>query len=223
MFIATGILLIVVPLGFNVCFFMLQRSFDYPGILRRPTAEILERFVAGGRRLQATWYAFAFTALLFTPIPVMVFGVFPGTAWYDAVGTVLGVVAGVLQTIGLLRWPFLVPTLAAIQRDPAASPARREAAEVTFEAFHRFVGGAIGEHLGYMLTAFWSLSVCASLILRPGVIDPWFGWLGLVPAIGILYGVLEEVGVKSAAMVNAIAYVLWSLWLIALGVRMVFF
>jgi len=33
----TGVLLIVVPIGFNVVFFLLQRLFEYPDILRKPT------------------------------------------------------------------------------------------------------------------------------------------------------------------------------------------
>jgi hypothetical protein len=219
MLILTGILLIAVPLAFNVAFFALQRSFDYPEILRRPTGEILERFAAGGSRLRGTWYFFAFTALLFIPIPLLVFQFFAPAPWYLFIGTVIGVIAGLLQAIGLMRWPFLVPMLADAWRDPATSPARKEAIGVTFEAFHRFIGGAIGEHMGYMLTALWSIALSIALLLAPSVIEPWFGWMGLIAALGILYGVLEEVGVKSAAMINAIAYIVWSLWLIAIGVR----
>jgi uncharacterized protein DUF4386 len=221
MLIVTGILLIAIPLAFNLTFFALQRSFDYPDILRRPTSEVLERFAAGGSRLRATWYIFAFTALLFTPLPVLVHGLFPVAPWYLAAGTALGVVAGFAQVVGLMRWPFLVPLLVSIHRDPAATPARREAAEVTFAAFHRFVGGAIGEHVGYLLTAAWSIIVSIA-VLETGIVEFWFGWIGIIAAAGIIFGVLEEVGVKSAAMVNAIAYIVWSLWLIALGVRVLF-
>jgi hypothetical protein len=44
---AAGVVLIVAPLWFNASFALLGRRFDYPNILRRPTAEILERFRAG--------------------------------------------------------------------------------------------------------------------------------------------------------------------------------
>jgi hypothetical protein len=36
-----GILLIVTPLAFNAAFGLLAARFDYPDILRRPTAEVL--------------------------------------------------------------------------------------------------------------------------------------------------------------------------------------
>ena len=73
----TGLLLIVVPLAFNASFFLLQRAFDYPDILRRPADTILRRFKEGGAPLRRLWYAFALSAVLFTPVPVLVQQVFP--------------------------------------------------------------------------------------------------------------------------------------------------
>jgi lysophospholipase L1-like esterase len=43
-----GVLLIAVPVLFNVAFFELGRAFEYPAILRREPGEILRRFSAGG-------------------------------------------------------------------------------------------------------------------------------------------------------------------------------
>jgi hypothetical protein len=154
--------------------------------------------------------------MLFTPIPILVYQLFPSRPGYLAAATAAGVFAGLAQVVGLLRWPFLVPTLADAYRDPNASPARRDAVLVVFEAFHRFAGGAIGEHIGYLLTALWSLLLGAAIV-QTGFLPSWLGWIGIVTGLGILYGVLEEVGVESAATVNAISYIVWSLWLIALG------
>ena len=42
-----------------------------------------------------------------------------------------------------------------------------------------------------------------------------FGWVGLVTALGIFVGVLEEAGFTPAARINALSYVAWSLWLVA--------
>lgn len=46
-----GLLLIVIPIAFNITFFLLQRSFEYPNILRKPTDYILRRFKDGGAPL----------------------------------------------------------------------------------------------------------------------------------------------------------------------------
>jgi hypothetical protein len=214
----TGLFLILVPLAFNATFFRLQRTFDYPDILRRPTEEVLRRFHAGGPALRLSWYLFALSAILFTPVPVLVHALFGVSAppWL-VVGTTLGVVAAVMQFVGLIRWAFLVPMLATHYVDPQASAATRDAVTIVFEAFHRFVGVAIGEHLGYIFTAAWTLLLCAAIITT-GHVSPSFGWLGIIPALGILAGVFEEAGLKAAAPINAVGYVLWSLWLIALGV-----
>jgi hypothetical protein len=68
----TGLLLIVVPIAFNAAFFLLQRAFEYPDILRKPTDYVLQRFKEGGAPLRRLWYAFTLSAVLFTPVPVLV-------------------------------------------------------------------------------------------------------------------------------------------------------
>ena len=52
------------------------------------------------------------------------------------------------------------------------------------------------------------------------LVNPLFGWLGIIPAVGVLIGVFEETGFKAAGAINAISYILWSVWLIALGVTL---
>ncbi len=106
----TGLVLIALPIAFNVLFFLLGRAFDYPNILRKPTDHILTQFTSGGRRLIALWYAFAMTALLAIPMALLLGAVFdmdyPQLA---AVSVIIGVLSGLTQAMGLLRWPLLVP------------------------------------------------------------------------------------------------------------------
>ena len=216
----TGLLLIVVPIAFNVTFFLLQRAFEYPDILRKPTDYILRRFKEGGASLRRLWYAFTFSAVLFTPVPVLVQQVFqPDAPWFLVVGTTLGVLAGAVQFLGLIRWPFLVPSLADMYTQPEATQATRDAVVVVFQAFHRYVGVAIGEHLGYIFTSLWTVLLCMA-IMQTHLVSPLYGWLGMIPAIGVLAGVLEETGFKPAGAINAISYILWSLWLIAFGIAL---
>jgi hypothetical protein len=132
---------------------------------------------------------------------------------------VIGVLAGVAQFLGLLRWSFLVPTLATMYVDPKATQATRDGVAVVFQAFHRYAGVAIGEHLGYLFTSVWTILLCIAVI-QTGVVNPLVGWLGIVPAIGVLAGVFEETGFESAGLINAISYILWSIWLIAFGIML---
>jgi hypothetical protein len=216
----TGLLLIIVPIAFNVTFFLLQRAFEYPDILRKPTDYVLRRFKEGGAPLRRLWYAFAFSAVLFTPVPVLVHQLFqPDAPWFLLVGTTMGVLAGAMQFLGLIRWSFLVPSLAHIYTQSDSTQATRESVIVVFEAFHRYIGVAIGEHLGYIFTSIWTILLSIAIV-QTGVVNPLFGWLGIVPATGVLVGVLEETGFKAAGVINAISYILWSVWLIAFGMAL---
>ena len=216
----TGLLLVVVPIAFNVTFVLLQRAFEYPDILRKPTDYVLRRFKEGGAPLRRLWYAFALSAVLFTPVPVLVQQVFqPDAPWFLAVGTAMGVLAGAVQFLGLIRWSFLVPSLADTYTHPESTQATRESVAVVFQAFHRYAGVAIGEHLGYLFTSAWTILLCIAIV-QTDVVNPLFGWLGVVPAIGVWIGVFEETGFKAAGAINAISYILWSVWLIAFGVAL---
>src|SRR3954465_4303341 len=68
---AAGVLLIGVPIAFNVAFGLLAARFDYPDILRRPTDEVLARFREGGTGLMLVWWAFMLTAVLLAPLVVL--------------------------------------------------------------------------------------------------------------------------------------------------------
>jgi hypothetical protein len=174
----------------------------------------------GGAPLSRLWYAFAFSAVLFTPVPVLVHQIFQQVApWFLMVGRTMGVLAGVMEFLGLIRWSFLVPSLANMYTQPDSTQATRDSVVVVFEAFHRYIGVAIGEHLGYIFTSIWTILLSIAIV-QTGVVNPLFGWLGIVPAIGVLVGVLEETGFKAAGVINAISYILWSVWLIAFGVAL---
>jgi hypothetical protein len=224
----TGVLLILTPIAFNLLFTLLSVTFEYPDILRQPAGYVLERFDAGGAGLVAIWYGFMLTAVLFVPLVILVHRVLAGDGreagapFYLGLATAFGVVAGVMQFLGLARWPFLVPYLADSYTDPASSEATRQSVAVVFEAFNRYAGVAVGEHLGYLFTGLWTALVALALFRSPLFrrLGWWFGLLGLVSAAGILAGTLEFAGFALAADVVTVAYILWSVWLLALGVTL---
>jgi hypothetical protein len=213
-----GLLLVVVPIVFTACFMLLQSQFEYPDILRQSTADVLCKFEAGGTELIIIWYILTLTALSFIPIAMLAGQVLGGvqSPGYLRIGTTFGIVAGLVQTLGFLRWPFLVPHLAAIYLDPASSVAQRETAALIFEAFHRYAGVAVGEHLGYLCTAAWTFLVGLAL-LRSAQFERWIGAAGMILAVGIAAGLLEMLGWELAGPINAVSYLAWAVWLIVIG------
>jgi hypothetical protein len=222
--VAAAVLLIAVPIAFNLAFFELGRAFDYPNILRREPDEILRRFAAGGSGLLMRWQALLVSALAMLPLAALLAVVLAAAPALTALSIVIGAAAALVQALGLVRWPFAVPELAR-RYDAAEGPdaeATQRTIELTFATLHRLLGVGIGEHLGYLLTGLWTLLVAAS-ILSTAVLPGWLGLIGLPIGVSLLIGTLEFVGPNEkdgwplAGTIVPIAYIAWSLWLIALG------
>jgi hypothetical protein len=221
-----GLLLIIVPIAFNVAFGLLAARFDYPDILRRPTGEVLARFREGGTALVLMWWAFALTAVLMVPLVVLL-----SQAIDDAdpqvlgVATIVGVLAALVQFLGLIRWPFLVPYLARSDADPSATLARREAIDVVFQSFNRYLGVGVGEHLGYGLTGVWT-TLTGVALTETSAVPTWIGIVGIVIGPILVLCSLEFVGSHEpsgwalAVRLTPTTYIAWSLWLIATGVAL---
>jgi Domain of unknown function (DUF4386) len=221
-----GLLLVLVPLAFNAAFALLAARFDYPDVLRRPTPEVLEKFRAGGSALVLTWWGFALTAVAMVPLVVLLsHAIADADATLLAVATTVGVLAAAVQFLGLVRWPFLVPYLARVDADPAASPARREAVDVIFQAFNRYLGVAVGEHLGYALTGAWT-TLAGIALTQTAAAPATLGVLGIVIGAVLMLCSLEFVGGHEprgwwlAERLTPVTYIAWSLWLVATGVAL---
>ena len=113
--VLTGLLLLVLPVAYNLLYTLHARSFDYPDILRQPTDHVLDRFAAGGGRL------------------------------------------------------------------------------VQFQTLNRYLGVAVGEHLGYLFTGLWT-ALAGIALIQSDLLHPLFGVVGLVLAPLFVLGSLEFVG-----------------------------
>jgi hypothetical protein len=130
------------------------------------------------------------------------------------IGVRVGITAAAVPVIGLMRWPILGPGYAS---DAASSDAGvAAAARDSFTTASDILGTAVGETLGYLLTATWTVLVVVALGRRYA--GRWFQALGGVSAVLVLAGVLSPLGLPVIDTANFLGYVLWSLWLIALAV-----
>jgi hypothetical protein len=225
--VATAVLLIAVPIAFNLAFLELGRAFDYPNILRKEPNEILTRFHAGGSGLILRWEALLVSALAMLPLVALLAVSLSAPAALTVAAVVVGSAAALVQALGLVRWPFAVPELA--RRYVAAKgpdgATTRGTIEVVFATLHRLFGAGIGEHLGYLLTGAWTLLVAAS-VLSTSVLPGWLGILGIPIGAALLVGTLEFVGPNEergwplAGTIVPIAYIAWSVWLVALGIAL---
>ena len=222
---AAGVLLIVAPVWFNVCFALLGKRFDYPDVLRRPTAEILEQFRSGGSSLILLWWTFMLSGLLLIAGVVLI-GEVLGLEGVVLVATTFGVLAGLVQMLGLLRWVYLVPALARAHADPTLGPEQREMNATVFRALHQYLGVGVGEHLGYLFTGIWSVLVGIGVI-QAAVMPTWLGWPGIVIGAGLMIGSAEFLGPNEergwglAGAAIPVLYIAWSVWLLGMGIALI--
>ncbi len=161
-----GVALVAFAIAFNLPFTYLGANFNYPAILREPVRHDPDGFLAGGPGLILAWFGFMAAALVLAPLAVGIAKVTraPGNAAYAVAG--LGIAAGLAQAIGLSRWVYAVPGLAA-QWSAAADPAAKATIEQAFTTLHQFAGVGIGEAIGQSLTAFWVVGVALAQWRHP--------------------------------------------------------
>ena len=200
----TASLLIIAAVLANVGFTALGSIFNYPDVLDEPGGKVLAAFRADEGAISAWFGVLALSAALMAPIAIGVGRLSSERAMRNAVR--VGIAAAVVQVIGLLRWPILVPGYAADGNTDAFSTASD------------ILGTAIGETVGYLLTATWTALVLVALGRRYA--GRWFQVLGAVSALLVLAGVLSPLGLPGIDTANFFGYVLWSVWLIAFGVVM---
>jgi len=216
-----GLLLVVGAVAVVVPYTVLTFIFDYPDILRQDAGVILTRFHAGGPRLIWVWWAFGISGLPLVGAYVLL-GQRLESQWrWARLATTLGVISGIAQIIGLLRWTFVVPVLATTYVS-AADAATRGAIEVTFQAVHQFGGVVLGEHIGQLLTIAWTVMMAAAFA-KLRLLPQWVSVLGYVASAIYLLAqaelfasVIPSLPVWGAA--GLIGSTLWLVWLIVVGV-----
>ena len=208
----TAVLLIAAAVLTNAAFTVLGSVFNYPDVLKEPTADVLASFSAHQGQVTFWFAVMALSAALFAPIAIGVGRLSTHRAMRWAVPA--GIAAAVVQVIGLSRWPVLVPQFAsdAASSDPTTAAHGRDA----FETAHFILGNIIGETLGYLFTAAWTVLVLVAV--HRTLAGRWFTILGTGSAVLVVAGVLSPLDLPLIDTANFAGYVLWSVWLIAFAV-----
>jgi hypothetical protein len=194
-----AVLMVVAVVLANVAFLGLGSVFNYPDILQESADEILTEFRDDQGTIITLFVVLAMSAALLAPIAVLL-----GRLAANELGRWsirVGIAAAVVQVVGLLRWPLIVPFIADRQDTGA------------FETIHTVFGTVIGETLGYLLTAAWTVLIIYALGQR--LAGRWFTYIGLAAAALIALGILVPLDVPGTDFANFIGYILWSVWLLA--------
>jgi hypothetical protein len=221
-----GLFFILGAVLINIPYTLLIMNFDYPDILRAPVDQILTQFQAGGNPLIYTWLAFAWVGLPILFGMVMLNQILGKEKHpFLETATIIGVIGGIVQIVGLLRWVFVIPVITRLYTDPGTGAATKESLSALFMVVHQYGGVILGEHMGQFLTIIW-VSMISAIIYRSPLFAKWVSWLGwIASAVFILAQtelfatVIPDFPVISWA--GLYGSLLWLLWMIVLGVYLV--
>ncbi len=207
----TALLLIGWLIAVSLPYGALIDLFGYDDVLREPPGVVLTRFAAAGEPLVWAWAGFAAAALAFAPLALRIeraAGLAPG--W-------TGVASAFAQFLGLARWVFAVPALAALYG--AGDAAQRAGAVAAYQALHGYLGAGVGEVLGQVLLIAWTARLAAKFwadgrrrlaLVGAATLPLWVA--GLSEPLGTVLPSLPLVETTPFAFMG------WEAWLLAIAV-----
>ncbi len=195
-------------------FFILAPSINWPASLDEPPAVIFPLILEQSSAVFAGYLSYLIHALALIPLAILLRD---ALGLHGAMGRVVvtfGVLAGFAKALGIVRWLFMMPGLAAAYTDPAATPATQAAIEVVYEAFNAYAGG-VGELLGVGLFAgIWTIAISVAVLQQGWT---WLGYAGFGAAVLLFSTLLSVVGIESPIMLT-LSGILWQFWTLALAI-----
>lgn len=215
----TGLLLVTSAVLSLVGYLVLGTQFGWPAVLDEPATTALDAFLANQAWVRFGFYLFLLSSLVLIPAAVGLHDLLERGSPAAVSVAAFGVLGAFAQMLGWVRWPIAVPGLAEAWADPTATATEREATAAAYDVLNGYAGGALGEHLGWLLQGIWAVGV-AVLLLRSRRRPQWFAVLGL--ALAGLWAVTvpaaTAVGLETLEFWGLNAYTAWYLWILALGV-----
>ncbi|MCF4968446.1 DUF4386 domain-containing protein [Nostoc sp. CMAA1605] len=220
----TGIFFIFLVVLLNIPYILLIQNFEYDDILREPVDYVLQKFQAGGAGLILTWFIFGLAALLFIPASTLLHQIIAQEDTpYLKTATFMGALSGILQSIGLMRWVFVVPILANLYNNPTDGKTTRETISVIYQVVHQYGGVVIGEYLGQTLLIFWTLGVGMAMLHSP-LFKSWVAYFELMIVPLLVLGQSELLATVIPSMpvweFTPVGFILWEIWILMIGISL---
>jgi hypothetical protein len=214
----TGVLLILSVLGFFIPFIILLPGLRF---MDQPASVALPIFRQQSTTVLLSYYGYVWGGLLLILSVLLLYRVLHNRG-VQSFALIIATVCGVMQAIGDLRWPFLLPSLASTYFDPQTSQATRAAIDVTFYAIDQFAGVGLTEHLYYLFVGAWSLLLGWYLLQssRPG---RWMAWLSIICGCAFFISSIEQFDLASISLIilpfMLLSRIVWGVLLLAMAAK----
>ncbi|GIE31928.1 hypothetical protein Ait01nite_049730 [Actinoplanes italicus] len=243
---AIPVLLVLYALINSVMALVLGGAFAWPAILDEPAAVVLPAFAAEQDTIVAGFYLMTIASVLLLPISLALHRAAGTLAPHREAGSpgshretglpashggtgertviAFGVLSGVVQTLGWIRWPLVVPSLSDAWAAAPDGSVDRQVIAGDFDTLNLYAGGALGEHLGWLFQSLWAIGIAWWLLRGGSRADRLLGVTGL--GLSALWAAAFLLPVFAPTVADGLlgtagftAYGLWFLWLVALAVR----
>lgn len=205
-------LAVVQPVLFAVPMIVLGQAIGWPASLRLPTSEILPLIHANAGAVALGYWAYLIVSVALIPLA------YAFRHWFTERGhggygldaaTFIGAAAGVLKTLGIVRWLIAMPTLASAHAQ-TSDPLQRQIIETVATGINAY-GGSIGELLGVQLMSGLWLAFIGIALVRIG--RPIVGGIGAIAGALFLILCLRTVipGIDALQMVAVPFALVWFL------------
>jgi hypothetical protein len=214
---ALAALMVAQTVIFAIPMIVLGQAIQWPSSLGFPAAQVLPAIHANAGAVLLGYWSYLIVSIAMIPL------VFAFRAWamergvsgwaLDAM-TFIGAAAGVLKTLGIVRWLTVMPLLA---RDYVSADATQRATiELTYRALNSYAG-SVGELLGVQLMSGLWLIGAGIVLARAG--------RGVIGSGGILAGALFlatclRTVIPEAAALQMVAVPLALVWFIVAGIAL---
>jgi hypothetical protein len=217
MYRSAAALVIVHILALIASFGVLGAAFEFPEVLRLSAADRLALYRANQGVIQPTYWVLAMTGFTQVAMAVLLCRSFERTTSpLLQLALVFGVLCGLLQMAGFIRWAILIPYLAELMVDADAQEAATLA--IIEGVFNRYAGMALGEHAANVCLGVWTFGVGFSMRSSKLFDRRLAGW-GMV--LGVAAGILalEQLGIwpDLLGIVLDLVFPLWAVWLFAVA------
>lgn len=197
-----------------MAFFILAPSINWPASLNEPPSVVMPLILDQSVAVFAGYLSYLIHALALIPLAILLRDTLRLDGAMGRMVVALGMLAGFAKALGIVRWLFMMPGLAAAYTDPSATPETIAAIEVVYGAFNAYAGG-VGELLGVGLFAgVWTIVISVA-VLRMGW--TWMAYAGFGAAALLFSTLLSVVGIESPVMLT-LSGILWQFWTLALAI-----
>lgn len=218
-YLIIGILAILMPLAFGICYGILAAVFGYPGIGDEPGNVVLTAFNENSTIIGAAFYVIAMTELLRIVIAVGLHQMLNSDRTrYLAVFTVIGILAGLVRMLDYILWPFLVPRLVELSTDSANA----DVAAGLFRVLFSYLGDALGGNLGILFLFVWIWGI-ALAIWQHGLFPRWVAVFGFFGGLLVMINYLEFLGSTTGfiGILGTLGQVVQNVFFLTLGIFIV--